>query len=80
MVAGTLTMYCRSCQELRDILVGYHRDHFLSEDLIQEDEHKSILGLCLVCKGRDMSPWTTGEPCPRCGGVMVRGSTVTLWD
>lgn len=78
-VVATRTMFCLDCGELRDIAVSYPgkdpRQDWDREHL--NDEH---LGRCGTCGGRDLEPWTRGDPCPLCLGAMIDEGGVLDWD
>jgi hypothetical protein len=77
--AITQTVSCRRCRQLSDILVEWVEG-------MPRPSHEPFpprqdrLGCCRHCGSRAVDPWTSGGPCPRCGGRMHEGDEVCLWD
>jgi hypothetical protein len=74
-IVETETRYCPHCQTLadvclrlwcKDLLPGILSPSRVEELLAAEAE----LGSCPSCKRPGGQPWVTGNPCPRCGGVL----------
>ena len=75
----TDTMYCRSCELLTDVTVAYALDPSHPESFPMADEPREF-GKCPACGGQDLALWSSGQPCPRCGGEMRVSGIVTLAD
>lgn len=78
-VVKTQTVFCPSCRELRDISIEYcgesrsaPTDHAKASD--------DALGCCWECGARELTDWTAGDPCPRCGGEMNNEGLIADWD
>ena len=75
----TRTEFCPTCRKLRDINVEYW-----SKDLMTPREQAELndddLGCCLVCGNHDVTAWSAGNPCPRCGGSMDNQGLAADWD
>lgn len=74
--AATATRYCRTCGELRDVLVGNY-DHSAG---VPPQSTEDYIGRCPRCKGQDLAPWHNGDPCPRCGGKVRQMGLTACWD
>ena len=75
----TETMYCRLCESLTDVTVAYALDPSHPESFPMADEPREF-GKCPACGGQDLALWSSGQPCPRCGGEMRVSGIVTLAD
>ncbi len=69
-VVQVLTAWCRDCEALSDVRVGFGDD---APTPLEEVE-------CPRCEGGHPSVWAAGDPCPRCGGVIQDHGAVALWD
>ena len=69
------TSYCPVCRELLDIATERWPGC-----LRVPGNDDSTLNKCWHCGGTDLSAWNNGDPCPRCGGCMVRGKVFMDWD
>lgn len=78
---ATRTMFCAQCKALYDVLLGNTND---SSHPIPESRRVSpeAVGKCPKCRGAELTPWRSGEPCPRCGGALEKDvfGPGKLWD
>jgi hypothetical protein len=75
----TRTVYCPACRELGDVNVTYWSKHLMTPaDLAKLSEDD--LGLCLKCRNREVVEWSSGDPCPRCGGAVRNEGLAADWD
>lgn len=75
MVSETLTIECKDCRELYDIVTSYsewNRDG--------AEERKSKQQRCPSNARHRIKPWNEGGTCPRCGESMQKGELRMLWD
>jgi len=70
------TMTCLDCRELVDVLVGQLGQRGPSGD----KEWDRDLGVCLECRGKNLSIWTHPGPCPRCGSILEKGDNELMVD
>src|SRR5262245_1595286 len=77
---STKTMYCQSCQTLCDVAVGYCDDPTHPRPSGIDDSREDRFGACPTCGSRDLVPWTSDDPCPKCRGPINRGKLAFLWD
>ena len=76
MMAVVRTMFCRSCCELVDVLIGQCG----LDGPTGDPEYDKDLGTCPECRGAEVVAWVNGDPCPKCDGKMVKGDGIILWD
>lgn len=72
-------MFCHDCRELRDVTVKYigkYRVALAGSSRLKERK----LGHCGKCGGRNVTDWSVGDSCPRCGDVMDNEEFVLFWD
>ncbi len=79
MMSVTTTVGCCDCGQLDDILVacmGDGESYFLDGDSLEGDLPK-----CRACGADAVVRWTSGTPCPKCGGPVVdTGHVTVMWD
>ena len=75
-VAVTQTMVCYDCHKLVDVLIGSCGVVGKTGD----PEIDPVIGLCPDCNGKNVSVWEESGPCLKCGGTMIKGELVLLWD
>lgn len=66
---ATRTMFCTQCKALYDVLIENTEDptNPIPEDCrLKPDD----LGKCPKCRNAELTPWKSGERCPRCGGTI----------
>ena len=78
-VVETQTVFCFTCDKLRDIVTRYrgvgqmsHRD--------EAELDQSRLNRCPHCHGIELAVWENGDRCPKCDGDVVRTRFVMDWD
>jgi len=77
MVAVTMTMVCRDCRDLVDVLIGAHD----REGPTGDPDYDKNLDICPECGGRNLIPWSDKHQCPRCGSTMEKDDIViVMWD
>src|SRR6266850_6130628 len=76
MIVKTRTVYCRTCQTLADVTIGFY-DHPTLERASSDEEN---IGKCPICRGVELTKWSTGDPCPKCSGSVEKGGQTALWD
>ena len=67
----TQTGFCRKC----DTLVDY-----VKEIWSDPGGREITINACESCGNKELIDWNEGSPCPRCGGVLKKGSAVMDWD
>jgi very-short-patch-repair endonuclease len=67
-VARTRTFYCRKCETLIDIAI---RDRDVEPSDGRHDKGDGYLH-CPRCNSTTLKSWSTGAPCPKCGGEVTR--------
>lgn len=77
MSVGTTTVYCEDCQELSDIITGYE---IWRDEAERKKDGKQPEFRCERSRKHRIRRWTSGEPCPRCGGEMTNEGATVLWD
>jgi hypothetical protein len=81
--ATTLTMYCKNCQQLADILIKDEIGISLEMDLHLGKTLSEILGadlICPSCGSSNLSLWKKGQRCPKCGGEFEPTGVIINWD
>ena len=78
---ATRTMFCMQCKVLYDVLMGNTEDWtnpVTEADRVSPED----IGKCPKCRSIELTPWKSGEPCPRCGGAVEEDDSVpgALWD
>ncbi|MDP3176513.1 MAG: hypothetical protein Q8M76_01335 [Spirochaetaceae bacterium] len=69
-VTRTKTALCLDCNALVDV-VTETRSKTMAGDV----------GRCPLCRGARIAEWeSSGCPCPRCEGRMIKGELTALWD
>ncbi len=78
MVAVVRTMTCPDCMEIVDVLVGKYGEEGPTGDPTYDRD----LNTCPNCHRRNVRPWMTNRPCPRCGKKMSLAHDVPKvnWD
>ena len=76
-IAHVETMTCADCVELVDVLIGAVGEHWRRTGITLDDEE---MGKCPNCKGTNLTAWSEGQACPKCGGAMRTGDLIVLWD
>jgi hypothetical protein len=69
----TVTIVCRSCKKLYDVLHCHHGFRGGKKGGPYPPE-------CPKKKGHQVEKWESGGPCPKCGAAMVQGGIAALWD
>lgn len=78
-VVETQTVFCFTCDELRDIVTRYRSVEQMSpRDRAELDQNR--LNRCPRCKEEELAAWNDGDPCPRCNGEVVRTRFIMDWD
>ncbi|MFK7800301.1 MAG: hypothetical protein AB8G95_01595 [Anaerolineae bacterium] len=78
-VIKTQTAFCFTCDELRDIVVGFRG----VEQMSPHDQAELDFGRvdhCPKCLGQELAAWDEGDPCPKCNGKVVRTRVIMDWD
>jgi len=79
MASRTVTIGCRACAQLTDVVVSTIEDgdaFFHDLDMPGDD-----LPACPTCRASATVKWHRGDPCPRCRGAVVdTGCVIELWD
>jgi len=72
LCACTTTIACEQCRELYDVVTAQR----------QEEAHKfkERAPRCPRSARHPFRPWVSGDPCPRCGGLMDNKGMTALWD
>src|SRR5207247_1544644 len=73
----TETRFCSKCQTLEDVCLSLWCKDRLPDLLPQSriDELldlEKVFGLCPACKKPNGKPWSSGQPCPKCGGTITQ--------
>lgn len=77
-LCDTQTVYCRTCRRLTDIIIEYHLpDSYTQKE--RADYSDDYLNRCFGCNGKDFVNWSSGDPCPICGGTMKKSETPVLY-
>jgi len=82
----TQTRYCSKCEVLVDVCTEVWCKELLPRLLPQErlDEMLALeneYGQCPSCHNVSKTVWCSGDPCPRCGGVVeATGEELMHWD
>ena len=74
MNSSTTTIYCLTCDRLRDVVTGLHLDAANARRLEPR---------CPKRKSHPFRLWNSKEPCPRCGKALMKMKDhggFTLWD
>lgn len=83
MMVYTETKYCPHCQMLSDIAIGSAPDVSLSDDSpeeLQQEAEGGRYNVCPSCGSLKLTVWKNGDPCPRCGGLIVDDGPGRMWD
>lgn len=67
----TATIICHTCGTLQDAVTS----KFDAKGI-----RKVRAIRCKRSKEHSVSPWRTGDPCPKCGGTLEDTGTCVLWD
>jgi len=74
MLATRMTIHCRGCRELADVIIA------MRGPLPNTLEHR-IAPRCPHCRSsRQLTPWTHPGACPRCGAALQAEAVVEFWD
>lgn len=76
MFTNTHTIVCHSCKELMDVATGPTQ---LAIESQGEKDQKYPLE-CESCSGSNVSAVKDPIACPKCGGIMIQGDMMKLWD
>jgi len=72
MFASTVTIVCKDCQDLQDVLT-FKRDWNTGVGKAYEPS-------CEQSETHEVALWREENPCPKCKGLMKRTGKLSLWD
>ena len=66
----TRPMVCVDCRRLLDLPIRIHT----------EDGTRDLIPACRRVIKHEVKPWSSGDPCPKCAGPILRGACSGDWD
>lgn len=71
LAVDTITIVCRDCAELYDVVVQEHRP----QEPVVAYSPRCPQSATHVC-----APWNDPGPCPRCATEMIQAEHILYWD
>lgn len=72
-LATTITVSCGKCQALYDVVETWGSGW-------REGPLRRVAPRCPKHESHTVRPWTSGDPCPRCGRRIAQGEAAKAWD